>query len=242
MKIQITVATLIIGTMCQFTPAPTRAQDTAPPPQGTLEIAAQKIQSAVTARFSELGAACDELQVAVASQATSATPFKVTYSGLRGFKGADGSTPPASGAFIMRYTGAGKWRGSLAGVQLLAIVGTHDDINRPFVNDPHVLGEWKSVDFVPDISEFNPNQRAWEGELYLKGLTFLPDGKTPQGWQTWTKGFVLHKGDQTASRYEIREINGQTYLFFEWRSGDVTIAGMKPHYYVLARKAPQSNP
>ena len=52
------------------------------------------------------------------------------------------------------------------------------------------------------------------------------------GW-TWTKGLLLHSGDQTASRYEIREINGASYLFMEWKSGDVTIAHMKPQYYVL---------
>ena len=34
----------------------------------------------------------------------------------------------------------------------------------------------------------------------------------------------------------IKEIGGAPYLFLEWKSGDVTIAGMKPHYYVLKPK------
>jgi bla regulator protein BlaR1 len=67
-------------------------------------------------------------------------------------------------------------------------------------------------------------------------LTFLENGRTSKPWWTWTKGLLLHRGDQTASHYEIKEIGGAPYLFLEWKSGDVTIAGMKPHYYVLKPK------
>jgi len=42
---------------------------------------------------------------------------------------------------------------------------------------------------------------------------------------------------KTAARYIIREIAGRTYVFFEWKSGDYTMRGMKPGYYVL-RKEP----
>ena len=175
-------------------------------------------------------------RVTVAVERRSATPFKVSYSGLRNFKGSDGSAPDANGAFIMNYIGGGQWRGALAGTQFTASVGSKDNIDLPFVNDPQVLGEWESVDFVADIASFNPEQLTAKGKLYLKKLTFLENGKTPQSWWTWTKGFLIHHGDQTASRYEIREIKGRPYLFLEWKSGDVTIAGMKPHYYVLAAK------
>ncbi len=191
-------------------------------------------------RLAEAGASYEALQVAVAVQRDSATPFKVTYTGLRNFKGSDGTSPEANGAFIMNYIGAGQWQGLLAGTKLTATVGTKDNIDLPFVNDPQVIGEWESVDFVPDISSFNPAERSWQGNLFLKGLTFLENGKTPQSWWTWTKGVLIHHGDKTASRYEIRVINGLPYLFLEWKSGDVTIAGMKPHYYVLKPKEPKS--
>ena len=36
--------------------------------------------------------------------------------------------------------------------------------------------------------------------------------------------------------YEIRNIEGKDYLFYEWISGDVTIRGMKPCYYVLRKE------
>jgi hypothetical protein len=249
MRIQTIVAMLITGTMCQFTAGVSQAQDA--PPAGVRPAAdapgevkggpgpiiQEKIRSEVAARLAEAGAAYDSLQVTVAAKTKSATPFKVSYSGLRNFKGADGTTPEANGAFIMNYIGGGQWQGALAGTQFTASVGTKDNIDLPFVNDPRALGEWESVDFVADMSKFNPAQPSWKGKLYLKGLTFLEDGKMPQAWWTWTKGVVIHHGDQTASHYEIREISGLPYLFFEWKSGDVTIAGMKPHYYVLKPKA-----
>ncbi len=233
------LATLIIGTLCQFTPGLGRAQaaDFAPPSTG--QIIGQKIRSEVAARLKEAGATYDDLQVSVAINRDSATPFKVSYNGLRNFKGSDGSTPDVNGAFTMKYIGGGQWQGTLAGVQLTATVGSHDNIDLPFVNDPQVLGVWESVDFVADASQFNPEQPTWKDKLYLKGLTFLENGKTPQSWMTWTKGVVIHHGDKTASHYEIQQINGQPYLFLEWKSGDVMIAGMRPHYYVLKKKAAQ---
>ena len=205
----------------------------APAPSGPGEVIAQSIRNEVGRQLREAGATYDDLQVTVAADRDRATPFKVSYRGLRNFKGDDGSAAGPDGAFIMDYIGAGQWRDALAGRQFTVTVGSRDRIDLPFVNDPQIIGRWKSVDFVKDISQFNPAHPAWKGKLYLKGLTFLENGKTPQAWWTWTKGVLIHKGDQTASRYEIRQINGTSYLFLEWKSGDVTIAGMKPRYYVL---------
>ncbi|MDO8805845.1 MAG: hypothetical protein Q7R35_15600 [Elusimicrobiota bacterium] len=109
-----------------------------------------------------------------------------------------------------------------------------DDINLPFVNDPAVLGEWVSVDFVREPAQFVPGERQFEGSLYLAGLTFLPKGKTPAPWFGWTRGVVMHLGgDHTASRYTIKEISGYKYMFFEWKSGDYIIRHQKPQYYVV---------
>ncbi len=112
-----------------------------------------------------------------------------------------------------------------------------DDINLPFVNDPAVLGSWRAVDFVGTPGLFRPGKRAWPGNLYLKELVFLPDGKSPNSWLTWTKGVVMHHGDKTASRYTVKKIGGHEYMFFEWKSGDYTIRHRKPDYYVLEKEA-----
>ncbi|MGA2221013.1 MAG: serine/threonine-protein kinase [Verrucomicrobiia bacterium] len=199
-------------------------------------VIAQTIQHEVGRQLREAGATYDDLQVSVAILRDSATPFKVSYRGLQNFKGADGTTPGTNGEFIMKYIGSGQWQGALAGTQFTVTVGSQDNIDLPFVNDPQVVGDWESVDFVVHASDFNPDKPNPAGnKLFLKGLTFLENGKMPQPWMTWTKGVVIHHGDKTASHYEIREINGKLYMLFEWKSGDYTISGMKPYYYVLKK-------
>jgi len=111
-----------------------------------------------------------------------------------------------------------------------------DNIDLPFRDDPRVVGEWESVDFVESPDRFTPSARAWNGDLYLKKLVFLPKGKSDKPWWTWTKGVVMHSGDKTASKYEIKKLGGAEYMFFEWKSGDYVFRGRKPFYYVLKKK------
>ncbi|MDT8300413.1 MAG: M56 family metallopeptidase [Sedimentisphaerales bacterium] len=113
-----------------------------------------------------------------------------------------------------------------------------DKIDWPFVNDPQLIGTWKSVDFVGEMEEFKAGEKKWEGrggDLYLKGLIFKPNGRTFKPWWTWTKGLVFHSGDKTASKYTLKNIEGSTYMFYEWKSGDYTIRHSKPSYYVLKK-------
>ncbi|UCC97651.1 MAG: hypothetical protein JSW66_17625 [Phycisphaerales bacterium] len=109
-----------------------------------------------------------------------------------------------------------------------------DKIDYPFVNDPEAVGAWEAVDFVADIDDFEPGAEHFGGELFLKELYFLDDGKT--NWAcTWTKGLVLNAGSKTASKYIIKELSGSTYMFFEWKSGDYTVRHARPKYYVLKK-------
>ena len=112
-----------------------------------------------------------------------------------------------------------------------------DEVNLPFVDDAQLQGHWVSVDFVDKIEDFNPNQKSFRDDLFLQELTFLPEGKVVNSGFTWTKGHILHKGDKTDSAYKIKQIQGQTYLFFEWKSGDYTCLGLTPSYYVLRKDA-----
>jgi len=112
-----------------------------------------------------------------------------------------------------------------------------------FVDDPAVIGVWRSVDFVKEPGDFRPGRADWAGELYLKELRFFENGLMQRPWFTWTKGMVHHSGDRTLARYDIREIDGQSYMFFEWMSGDVTLRGQKPFFYVLEKvDDPQPSP
>ncbi len=110
-----------------------------------------------------------------------------------------------------------------------------DKIDYPFVNDPQLIGTWESVDFVGEMEEFKADQKRWKGDLYLKGLIFKPNGKTFKPWWTWTKGLVFHSGDKTAAKYTIKDVEGSTYMFYEWKSGDYVFRYRKPSYYVLKK-------
>ncbi|BCZ44629.1 hypothetical protein psyc5s11_06960 [Clostridium gelidum] len=122
-----------------------------------------------------------------------------------------------------------------------------DKIDYPFLNDSEAVGKWETVDFVKEIDDFKPGEKQWKGGDYLKSITIIQDGKMAQpdvqgmpsdektlaSWLTWTKGYIISSADKTASQYTIKEINGTKYMFMEWKSGDYTLRGMKPWYYVL---------
>jgi bla regulator protein BlaR1 len=119
-----------------------------------------------------------------------------------------------------------------------------DKTDYPFVSDPRVEGAWESVDFVRTVESFKPGIKSWLPDLYVTGLFFKGKGRMamkttrvddPKNKLTWTNGFIISKFKQTASKYEIREMNGSTYLFFEWKNGDYIYRGMQPMYYVLKK-------
>jgi len=110
-----------------------------------------------------------------------------------------------------------------------------DKTDYPFVNDPAVIGTWKSVDVVAEPEQFKPGQKQWKGDLYLKELVILPNGRTAVPWETWTKGMIFHSGDRTASRYDLKELEGSAYMFLESKGGDYSIRHTKPKYCVLKK-------
>jgi bla regulator protein BlaR1 len=118
-----------------------------------------------------------------------------------------------------------------------------DKFDYPFIDDPKVAGTWESVDFVRTIENFNPGIKSWMSDHFVTGLVFEEKGKmimkTTKGdikdSRTWTNGFVIYKAGQTASKYEIKEMDESTYLFFEWKNGDYVYRGMQPYYYVLKK-------
>ncbi|WP_010236403.1 M56 family metallopeptidase [Clostridium arbusti] len=110
-----------------------------------------------------------------------------------------------------------------------------DKIDYSFVNDPKLVGRWQSVDFVNDIQDFKVDTKNFKGDLYVKELNFTSDGKVSKTVFTWTKNHILNPVDKTDSSYVIKDIDGSTYIFFQWKSGDYTMRGVKPSYYVLKK-------
>ncbi len=126
-----------------------------------------------------------------------------------------------------------------------------DFINMPFKSDKQILGRWESVDFVPTIADFDVNKQNFSiDDLYLRGLVFEEDGivhnliensvgdivATSSAF-TWTKHYILEYADSTASKYFIKTINDDTYMFMEWKNGDYTYCRVdKPLYLVLKKQ------
>jgi bla regulator protein BlaR1 len=96
------------------------------------------------------------------------------------------------------------------------------------------VGFWKSVDFVDSIEDFVPGQKLWSGDLHLKSMVFKKDGTTSSR-VTWKKTRIIDRSSKASAEFVIKKLNGRTYMFFPWLSGDVTIRGMKPSYYVLQK-------
>lgn len=103
-----------------------------------------------------------------------------------------------------------------------------------FENDPELIGEWQSVDFVDEVTDFQPGVKLFKGNLSLKSMRFMDDGTTSSR-NIWTRDWIFTADGETKAQYHIKSIDGGVYLFYPWLSGDVTIRGMKPKYYVLKK-------
>ena len=122
-----------------------------------------------------------------------------------------------------------------------------DKTDMPFVDDELAHGEWAVFDYVPTISDFNPELHySAKEDIYAGDIKFLSRGictrtiRTMSGKATYmlryTKGFVLNDKEMTAEEYQIKSINGKDFLFVQHKSGDYFYGGMTPHWYVFERK------
>ncbi len=98
------------------------------------------------------------------------------------------------------------------------------------------VGKWETVDYVPAIEVFELGKKSWTSEFLFKNLSFLTDGRTSGPW-LWKKNYIWHPGNKSLPKGKIviKEIGGDTYLFMEWITPDVTKRGLKPFYYVLKK-------
>jgi hypothetical protein len=103
-----------------------------------------------------------------------------------------------------------------------------------FQPDPQVMGRWVTVDFVESIEQFVPGQRQCRRDFFLTDLEFYKDMKTSKSW-LWSKGKFFDPTDQKQGEYQIRTIEGNEYLFWEWLPDRDPQAGRCP-YYVLEKE------
>lgn len=123
-------------------------------------------------------------------------------------------------------------------------IARKDDVDRPFVNDERVLGQWEAVAFLPSGRKDGfrlPEHAEDPRRLFCKRITFLADGKCTSVYGertvalTWTKGYVLHRTEQTACAYELRNDGTREYLLLEWKSGDYRWGGRDCGSYAFVR-------
>ena len=123
-------------------------------------------------------------------------------------------------------------------------IGIKDDIDMPFVDDPAIIGKWKTWGFLGADEDFN-TEKEDEEDQYWKSVEFFPGGHVTSVYedeviegderQTWTKGYLLRKFNCSACAYEIRTVDGVDYLVVEWKSGDYRWGRFPTNYYTFVR-------
>lgn len=103
------------------------------------------------------------------------------------------------------------------------------------ISDSSPVGKWMPVDIVKRIEDYIPNKKQWNSKLHLENLTIYENGSTSGPW-TWRQDYLWHPEDRTKAHFTIQQMQDGTYLFMEWISGDVTLRGQKPNYYVLKKE------
>ena len=122
-----------------------------------------------------------------------------------------------------------------------------DDTGIKFENKEEMIGTWKVVDFVDEIQTFEENKPVTQvfyknslSELMIKEkgelVQLSKDGAYFEDGLSWSGHYIIDLNDETVSKCLIQEINGNTYMFYEWKNGDYIYRDMKPSYYVLAKK------
>ena len=121
-------------------------------------------------------------------------------------------------------------------------IAIKDNINIPFVKDENAVGFWEQVDYVNSFENFVPNKNYWKSEKILKSYALSPNGDALLTFVNnnvatlkWSKGVIINQKIYTASEYTIKQIDGNEYMFVEWKSGDYVYGGKVYGYYVFKR-------
>ena len=124
-------------------------------------------------------------------------------------------------------------------------ISKKDNIDKPFVDDKKILGKWKAIAHIDNKAAiFNSDYP--ESNLFFKNMEFkengifMRNGNDTSLYASWTKGYLLTNAgngiEKTAEKYKFKTIDGNEYLFIEWKSGDYIWGGWEPTYYVFVRE------
>ncbi len=116
-----------------------------------------------------------------------------------------------------------------------------DDINLDFVLDENAVGFWKSLGCIrlSEKANFNSDTKVKDG--IFNSFSFMPNGellieaKKRLIKAKWSNGVFIHEDKNTVMKYDIKRIDGKTYMFLEWKSGDYIFAGKIFDCYVFEK-------
>lgn len=121
-------------------------------------------------------------------------------------------------------------------------ITTKDNIDVEFVSDNDVVGLWETIDYIRNKENINLENKEYNDELFLKELIFNTNNnvivKTSNSLKEtkYTKNYLLNLcANDTLCNYELKEIDGNTYMVIEWKSGDYSFGKIINGYYLLKK-------
>lgn len=125
----------------------------------------------------------------------------------------------------------------------------HESMDHKFELDKDAIGQWEQINFVASPDDFDGKDITRQKYIEMGTHNFYEDGREVSyadksigtGETKWTKGYVWG-GDDTISEYEIRQLNGKTFMFIQFKNGDYTVRGQKPNYYVYVKTSDIPDP
>ena len=121
-------------------------------------------------------------------------------------------------------------------------ISKKDNTSLPFVLDKNAVGSWVAVEWIGIDKKDNYVPSENKRKLFLKGLSLLENGDCFKEFASgeivkinWTKDYILSHESHLASNYIIKNINGETYLIMDWKSGDYVYGGKIYGCYVFKK-------
>ena len=121
-------------------------------------------------------------------------------------------------------------------------IAKKDLIDLPFADDPRIIGTWHAYGSCRTTEEFD-SKRSKKEQNYFCRIEFHENGLCACTYgnstiqQTWTKGYIINKLNQTASGYSLSVLDGTQYLFVELKNGDYIWGGMEPQQIVFTKES-----
>lgn len=125
----------------------------------------------------------------------------------------------------------------------------HESMDYKFVTDKDVIGQWTAINFVVSPDEFDGKDTTKQSVIEDSIRNFYDNGREAHyankangaAVTKWTKGYVWGS-DDVIEEYQIQQINGKTFMFMQYKSGDYTVRGQKPNYMVYVKTSNTPDP